>query len=128
MSFREARPKRLPLQGFGANPPRKSGPSRESHNYPPTIKYLLLFTRHNIANNSLYFVRSGYIDLSIGRSRFAGYDGNYWPSIAASNIWGSAGLGAYHLVFDATNVYPSNGPADRWLGFPLRCLKYQKVQ
>jgi hypothetical protein len=69
-------------------------------------------------------VRSGNFNLTIsaGTFRNAGHEGNWWSSRGADNVWGSAGLGGYNLNFNATGVNPSNGPTNRWIGFPLRCL------
>ena len=68
----------------------------------------------------LYFVRSGYIVISGGRLGVVGNNSYDWSSMATSNIWGDAGFGAYSLDFNADEVYPSNGPTGRWVGFPLR--------
>ena len=73
----------------------------------------------------LYFVRSGDVELPIttGTFRFAGVGGIYWSSRASSaSANGTTTPSAYNLNFNATGVYPSNGPYERWLGFPLRCL------
>ena len=78
---------------------------------------------YNIATTPLYFVRSGYINTQMGRSRYAGIGGNYWSSVAASKLSsGTVTPSAYNLNFNATGVGPSNGPSYRWFGFPLRCL------
>jgi len=62
-------------------------------------------------------VRSGYIELpkTAGTLRNAGHNADYWSSR------GSAATNAYNLEFN-TAVNPSNGPNNRWYGFPLRCL------
>ena len=73
----------------------------------------------------LYFVRSGDVELPIttGTFRFAGVGGIYWSSRASSaGANGTTTPSAYNINFNATGVYPSNGPYERWLGFPLRCL------
>ncbi len=67
-------------------------------------------------------MRSGNINLSIGRLRNAGINGNDWSSLAASKIWGNAGQGAYYLKLNASEVNPSRGPTERWNGLPLRWL------
>ena len=75
--------------------------------------------QYNIASAPLYFVRSGYMTLpgvSGATFRYAGGVGDWWSSRAV------AATTAYRLDFNATAVYPSNGPAGRWHGFPLRCL------
>jgi hypothetical protein len=70
------------------------------------------------------FVRSGHINPSnsAGTFRSVGYEGVWWSSRWTDNVWGSAGLGGYYLYFNATGVGPSNGPTERYHGFPLRCL------
>ena len=81
--------------------------------------------QYNIAAAPLYFVRSGHVALpgvSGGTFRYAGQVGYGWSSRGADNIWGSAGLGDYYLAFNATGVYPSYGPGNRYAGFSLRCL------
>lgn len=63
-------------------------------------------------------VRSGVIDPTItaGTYRNAGVNGNWWSSR------GDAATNAYNLNFNATGVYPSNGPNARYVGRSLRCL------
>jgi len=63
-------------------------------------------------------VRSGYVDLPItaGTLRYAGARG-YNRSSRSGDI-----ANAYYLRFDATPVFPSYGPYDRYIAFPLRCL------
>ena len=73
----------------------------------------------------LYFVRSGHVypAITAGTFRGAGLTGHYWSSLASSTRYdGSAIPSGYSLGFDASTVYPSNGPYERYLGFPLRCL------
>ena len=81
-----------------------------------------MFLDDNIAINPLYFVRSEglYLDNgSIGRPHFGslGIDGRFRPSSASAADY------VYFLSFGATNVYPSNGPTNRWGSLPLRCLE-----
>ena len=82
--------------------------------------------QYNIAAAPLYFVRSGYVSLpgvSGATFRDAGIRGYGWSSRASSTrANGSAIPSAYYLEFVASAVGPSNGPYDRWLSFPLRCL------
>ena len=70
------------------------------------------------------FVRSGNVYLP-GRSGVtlldAGINGNGWSSRAAAYT-SSTSATAYNLGFNASTVNPSNGPNNRWNGFPLRCL------
>ena len=64
------------------------------------------------------FVRSGDIFLpnTTGTLRSAGIHGYWWSSR------GDAATNAYSLHFNASGVYQSNGPLNRYIGFPLRCL------
>ena len=83
-------------------------------------------TRYNIPTTPLYFVRSGNIAISYGRSRNMGISGYYW-TITASLKLNSNPLtpSAYYLSFgDAVST--SNGPREYWYGYPLRCLKLTK--
>lgn len=72
------------------------------------------------------FVRSGYINLpgvSGATYRNAGINGYDWSSRgSATRHDGAAIPSGYNLGFNATGVNPSNGPNERWHGFPLRCL------
>ena len=63
-----------------------------------------------------YFVRSGYIIPTDGKSWNAGILGHWWTSRSYSNI-----TATYYLGFYASDVYPSNS-SYRYYGFPLRCL------
>ena len=55
--------------------------------------------------------------------RGSGINGYGWSSRASSTRYdGSAIPSGYSLGFDASTVYTSNGPYERYLGFPLRCL------
>ena len=63
-------------------------------------------------------MRSGYLDLSIGRLRVSGVGGYHWSSRSYS-----AATSAYYLAFNAADVLPSNYYYLRWFAFPLRCLK-----
>ncbi len=70
------------------------------------------------------FVRSGNLNLpgvSGATFRNAGINGYGWSSRAAAYTSSTAAT-AYNLGFNASDVYPSNGPNNRWNGFPLRCL------
>ena len=81
---------------------------------------------YNIAAAPLYFVRSGYVFLpgvSGDTFRYAGIDGYDWSSRASSTRYDGAAIpSAYSLDFYASTAHPSNGPYERWHGFPLRCL------
>ena len=73
----------------------------------------------------IIFVRSGYVHRHDGSARYLGVDG-YHRSTTASPVYydGSAGLPGYYLHFNASGVNPSDGPGNRWYGFPIRCLAY----
>ncbi len=78
---------------------------------------------YNIAAAPLYFVRSGLVILpsTAGTFGYAGVDGYEWSSRAAVYT-SSTSATAYYLGFNASTVYPSYGPYERWRGRPLRCL------
>ena len=79
---------------------------------------------YNIATTPLYFVRSGFIHL-YGKSFFkhGGDYGEIWSTLASSKyVTGSTMPSAYYFEFKITDVYPTRGPNERWLSFPLRCL------
>lgn len=71
------------------------------------------------------FVRSGNVNLpgvSGATFRNAGINGYDWSSRASSTRNDGAAIpSAYNLEFNASTVNPSNGPNERWHGFPLRC-------
>jgi len=68
-------------------------------------------------------VRSGGLAPDAGKSWNPGQDGYDWSSRASSTRYDGAAIpSAYYLGFNATGVYPSSGPFNRYLGFPLRCL------
>ena len=70
-------------------------------------------------------MRSGHFNLTntAGTFRFAGNDGNYWSSRAASTTGGGNNIpSVYYLFFNATTVTPSVGPWQRWYSRSLRCL------
>ena len=68
-------------------------------------------------------VRSGYIGPinSAGTALGVGSNGYGWSRSAVA-FSSPTSATVYSLVFYATRVYPSNGPFNRWDGFPLRCL------
>ena len=72
---------------------------------------------HNPAAHYRCIVRSGNINIGIGRLRNVGRDGTRWVSHSYSNVyWAYAfGIGAN------SNTDPS-GSAYRYQGYPLRCL------
>ena len=61
-------------------------------------------------------MRSGNKDLKTGTLRWVGFGGNDWTSMASSTTK------AYFFGFNDPELGPSNGPIDRWEGFPVRCL------
>ena len=67
------------------------------------------------------FVRSGNVNLNNGFLRNAGINGYDWSSMAAA-FTSSTSATAYNLNFNASGLNPSNGPNNRWNGFPVRCL------
>ena len=87
--------------------------------------------QYNIAAAPLYFVRSGVVDptYTAGTFRHAGVIGYEWSSRGSStHANGSAIPSTYNLNFNATTVYPSNGPNERYIGLPLRCLDFATVR
>ena len=58
---------------------------------------------------------NGWVGTS-GEEHDVGSEGNYWSSTTTS-----AGR-AYSLTFNISTVYPSNN-SNRYLGFPLRCVR-----
>jgi hypothetical protein len=72
------------------------------------------------------FVRSGNVFLpGVSGATFslASVHGYNWSSRASSTRHDGAAIpSAYRLGFNATDVRTSDGPYERWLGFPLRCL------
>ena len=78
---------------------------------------------YNLASPPLSFVRSGNVGLNLGALRYFDLYGYGWSS--ASQAFSSVtSATAYDLGFNASGVLPSNGPGNRWNGFPLRCLAY----
>ena len=71
----------------------------------------------------LYFVRSGDIVLNnpAGTVWYAGLLGYAWPRYVGA-FSDTTPTTAYRFLFNATLAYPSSGPTDHWIGFPLRCL------
>ena len=76
---------------------------------------------YNIASPPLSFVRSGFVILDYGSLRYFGINGYGWSS-ASQAFTSVTSATAYRLGFSASSVYPSDGPSNRWYGFPLRCL------
>ena len=70
----------------------------------------------------LYFVRSGVTDMDLGYSRFAGMAGVVW-SQTAENYDSSISASASNFTFNSDGVYASDGPTNRWVARPLRCLE-----
>ena len=65
------------------------------------------------------FVRSGNIDLSYGSLRVFGLDGYGWSSASGAFDQVTSAT-AYRLRFNASGVYPSDGPSYRWYSYPIR--------
>ena len=76
---------------------------------------------YNIAREPLYFVRSGYIALDYGSLRDNGRRGDEWSSVSTTYSSNFRAL-AYNLLFTDLGIFPSDGPLNRWGGFPVRCL------
>ena len=75
--------------------------------------------------SALFFVRSGsvYLPNTAGTFGYAGHSADYWSSRGSSTRYdGVSTPSAYRLLFNATGVYPSNGPNNHYIAFPLRCL------
>ena len=71
---------------------------------------------YNIAQQPLFFVRSGLLNPNGPGLSTTGYQAYYWSSTPHSN-----GTNAYNLNFNNSGVNPSNNN-DRLNGFSLRCL------
>ena len=70
-------------------------------------------------------MRSGIVTISSTISTFtnAGIRSYGWSSRGTATRYDGANIpSSYNLDFNATGVLPSNGPSNRYLGFPLRCL------
>ena len=68
-------------------------------------------------------MRSGYVGPGDGKHWTANQWGFNWSSRASSTRYDDTTTpSAYNLHFSAKTVLPSNGPNERWHGFPLRCL------
>ncbi len=70
-------------------------------------------------------MRSGYVIIYYaGRLGGASLAGNYWSRDVAkfSSAVGGDAATAYYLRFNASSIYPSDGGANHWYGFHLRCL------
>ena len=75
---------------------------------------------YNIATTPLYFVRSGSMNISVAYLRNVGFNGFIWGK-STTDSPETYTPAIYHLVYNATQTNPSNGPAYRWVGLPLRC-------
>ncbi len=70
---------------------------------------------------TLYFVRSGTVGSDNGSLRHFGRAGDGWSRTGVGYASATSAT-AYHLNANASDVYPSYGPRNRWTGFPVRCL------
>ncbi len=78
---------------------------------------------YNIATTPLYFVRSGYIRISSGYLLAASSVGYAWINLTSSKLPNNAPIAStYYLTFNSTSIRALDGPYERWLTFPLRCL------
>ena len=85
--------------------------------------FILLFLLQFVSKFPLSFVRSGFVDLNNGSLRRFALNGYGWSSISVA-FTSVTSATAYHLVFNASGVYPSYGPYDRRNGFPIRCPNF----
>ena len=69
----------------------------------------------NIVSLPLAFVRSGYVNLLNGQTRYVGHEASIRSRVAGTAAY------AYYLASYDTSVYTS-GNAVRYYAFPLRCL------
>ena len=69
----------------------------------------------------LKIVRSGVVYVDYGSLRDFGRYGHDW-SRSISTYSSPTSANAYLLYFNPSDVAPSLGPYNRWLGFPVRCL------
>ena len=68
-------------------------------------------------------MRSGDVDVTIGRLWSLGINGYDWSFTASSRHIDSRAIpSVYYLRFDTTDANSSNGPFYRWYSFPLRGL------
>ena len=71
--------------------------------------------------STLYFVRSGGIDIELRPFMNLGIAGYEWPASTRDTAT------AYYFAFNEYNVLTSGGPTNtyrRLIGYPLRCLSY----
>ncbi len=61
------------------------------------------------------------IVLNTGFLKYNGMVGDAWLPLGGV-FSGSTLAAGYHLDFNASNLYSSNGPTNRYVGFPVRCL------
>ena len=66
-------------------------------------------------------MRSGTIDLNHGLLRDIGFVGYDWLSLIGA-YFNTNTAAAYALLFNTSDLVPSNGPYTRIQGFPVRCL------
>ncbi len=96
-----------------------NGPYTRWYSFP--VRCLVYIVKKR---KTLYFVRSGYVNLSTGALRDFGVYGLGWSRIATVYGAGTWVAKAYVLGFYASDVNPSNAYV-RWVGYPVRCLVYQ---
>ena len=65
---------------------------------------------------TLYFVRSGSVDLPHGSLRYGGRHASDWSDTTTDNFQ------AHYLVINDSTTMPSGGPYGRWNVYPVRCL------
>ncbi len=70
---------------------------------------------------TLINVRSGWLNFNNSALRVFGYVEYVWSRSAAAYSSPTSAT-AYVLYFGPAGVNPSDGPRNRWNGFPVRCL------
>ena len=73
---------------------------------------------------SIFFVRSGYSAPAARAIRTLGAHSYSNSRITADSAFGGSILGAYAIEVADTELSSSHGPANRFNGFPIRCLAY----
>lgn len=90
---------------------------------PSTCVFLKPARTSSQAAKRAIFVRSGNININLGRLRNSGLNGNWW-STSALTYTSSTDARSSNLNFNAADVNPSNNN-NRWNGFSLRCLDFR---
>ena len=75
----------------------------------------------------LYFVRSGYVRVTYGSLRSLSLD-SYTRSASSATYSSATDANTYDFHFNASIVYPSLFPNNRYSAFPVRCLVHYVKQ